>query len=304
MKSPTPLSRRRFLQTGAAATVGLAAGSALTPCEAGPVPGQRAAQPKPKDDPFGGFTVGIQSYSYRNFNVENALTRINELGLRHVELYRGHVPLNATDAQIKAVKNIMTKLNITPIAFGVERFTKDNAANRRIFEFGRNLGVRYLTADPDPDSFESLDKLVAEFNIGIAIHPHGPTGKTLHRWYSAEVILAAVKNHHRLIGTCLDTGHLIRSAQQPFARKLDSAAQIRAMGARNFGLHLKDHDNEKRTDVVFGKGVLDVVGVLRALREVKFTGYIAIEYEANPANPTPDIRACVDVFKDAVRKLA
>jgi sugar phosphate isomerase/epimerase len=76
------------------------------------------------------------------------------------------------------------------------------------------------------------------------------------------------------------------------------------MGARNFGLHLKDHDNDKRTDVVFGKGSLDVVSVLRALREVKFTGYIAIEYEASPNNPTPDIRACLDVFRDAVRKLA
>ena len=73
---------------------------------------------------------------------------------------------------------------------------------------------------------------------------------------------------------------------------------------RNFGLHLKDHDNKTRTDVVFGRGVLNVGAILRALREAKFGGYIAIEYEANPNNPTPDIRACLDVFRDAVRKLA
>ena len=65
------------------------------------------------------------------------------------------------------------------------------------------------------------------------------------------------------------------------------------MGARNFGLHLKDHDNDKRTDVVFGKGSLDVVSVLRALREVKFTGYIALEYEANPPIRWP---TCVPVW--------
>ena len=103
--------------------------------------------------------------------------------------------------------------------------------------------------------------------------------------------MAAVKPHHRLIGTCLDTGHLIRSAQAPFNRKLDPAQQIRHMGTRNFGLHLKDHNNAKRTDVVFGKGVLNVGQVVAALREVKFGGYIAIEYEANPNNPSPDIRA-------------
>jgi sugar phosphate isomerase/epimerase len=76
------------------------------------------------------------------------------------------------------------------------------------------------------------------------------------------------------------------------------------MGMRNFGLHLKDHDNQTDRDVPFGKGPLDVLACLRALRDVKFQGYISIEYEANPDNPIPDIRACLDVFRDSVRKLA
>ena len=59
----------------------------------------------------------------------------------------------------------------------------------------------------------------------------------------------------------------------------------------------------KRTDVVYGRGVLNVPEVLRALREVKFQGTISIEYEANPNNPSPDMQACIDVFKESVRKL-
>ena len=287
----SPLSRRAFLGSSAAALAALPAAA-------------EAGDPKPQD-PFGGFTVGLQSYSLRHFKqLDQVLQRIRDLGLRYVEFYREHVPVTSTDAQIKAIRNLCREYNVTPIAFGVERFTKDHAANRRLFEFARSLGVRYLTADPDPESFESLDKLVAEFNISIAIHPHGPINdKELHRWFSAQRILDAVKAHDRRIGTCLDTGHLIRSAIAPFNEKLDPPAQIRLMGARNFGLHLKDHDNEMRRDVVFGKGSLDVLGVLRALREVKFQGYIAIEYEANPENPIPDIRACLDVFRDCVRKL-
>jgi inosose dehydratase len=289
MQNPaTGLNRRQFLHAGAAATLGMAAGAAVA---------------KDEKDPFGGFNVGVQSYSFRNFKLEQAVAQTQKLGLRFIEFYRGHVPTTSTEAQIKAVKNLCRDNNITPIAFGVERFTKDAAANRRLFDFAKNLGIRYLSADPDPDSFDNLDKLVDEFKIPIAIHPHGPAGKQMHRWYSAERILAAVKNHHRLIGTCLDTGHLIRCAQPPFKEKLDPAAQVKAMGARNFGMHLKDHDNEKRTDVVFGRGVLDVLSVLNALREVKFSGYMSIEYEANPNNPAPDIQACLDVFKAAVRKL-
>jgi sugar phosphate isomerase/epimerase len=288
------LSRRDFLRSTAAAS---AAATLPALSEAG--------DPK-RQDPFGGFTVGLQSYTLRHFKqLDQVLQRIRDLGLRYAEFYREHVPITSTEAQIKAVRNLCREHNITPIAFGVERFTRDHDANRRIFEFARNLGVRYLSADPDPDSFDSLDKLVGEFNISIAIHPHGPVNaKELHRWYSAERILEAVRNHDRRIGTCLDTGHLIRSAQPPFNEKLDPAAQIRLMGARNFGLHLKDHDNQARRDVVYGKGNLDVLSVLRALREVKFQGYISIEYEANPENPMADLRACLDVFRDCVRKLA
>lgn len=287
------LTRRKFLQSTAAATAAAAALPAI------------GAAGDPKPDPFGGFRVGLQSYSLRHFKqLDQVLPRIRDLGLHYVEFYNAHVPLNSTEAQIKAVRNLCREHNVTPIAFGVERFTKDDAANRRIFQFARNLGISYLSADPDPESFESLDKLVAEFGIAIAIHPHGPiNAKELHRWCSAQRILDGVKNHDRRIGSCLDTGHLIRSARPPFGEKLDPPAQIRAMGNRNFGLHLKDHDNQTDRDVPFGKGPLDVLATLRALREVKFQGYISIEYEANPENPIPDIRACLDVFRDSVRKL-
>lgn len=252
---------------------------------------------------FAGFTVGIQSYTFRNFNLEQALKRTQELGLKFAEFYRGHIPTDTSGDKLKGIKKLISDYGITPIAFGVEAFSKNHEANKKLFNFAAELGVKYLSADPSPDSFDSLDKLVDEFKIGIAIHPHGPSGKGKHRWYSAEVILAAVKDHHPLIGTCLDTGHLIRMAQ--LNEPLDPVKQILTMGARNFGLHLKDHDNKRKTDVIYGDptGVLDVVGVLKALQEVKFGGYISIEYEANAANPSPDVAKCVSYLKTASEKL-
>lgn len=254
-------------------------------------------------DPFGGFTVGIQSYSFRNFDLEPALKRTQDLGLKFAEFYSKHVPLNSTPEKIAAIKKLCGEYGITPIAFGVQRFTKDHDANKKLFDFGASLGIKHFSADPDPDSFDSLDKLCEEFKISIAIHPHGPSGKGMHRWYSAEVILKAVKDHHKLIGTCLDTGHLIRAAQ--LGETLDPVQQVKTMGARNFGLHLKDHDNKRKTDVPYGDptGVLDVLGVLKALKEVKFGGYISIEYEANADEPSPDIKKCVAHFQEAVKKL-
>ncbi len=284
------LDRRRFFQLGAASTA-----LALTGF---PTPQTRADKPA---EPFGGFLLGIQSYTFRNFDLEQALKRTKQLGLHFAELYQKHAPLNSTPEQIQAILRLCKEYEVTPRTFGVQRFTKDHDANKKVFEFGKAMGLKAFSADPDPDSFVSLDKLCDQYGIAIAIHPHGPQGKGLHRWYSAEVILAAVKDHHPLIGSCLDTGHLIRAEQ--LGKKLDPAEEVRKMGNRNFGLHLKDHDNKRKTDVVFGKGVLDVPGVLKALREVKFKGLISIEYEANPSDPTADVKECVQVVAESAKKL-
>jgi len=291
------VSRRHFLQTGSVAALGLAASAFATDRD------------KDKNsDPYGGFKLGVQSYTFRHFNTEQALKRTKDLGLRYIEFYRDHANPNSTPEQVDALRRLCDSYGVTPIAFGVESFTKDHNHNRKLFEFGKRLGVKSLSADPQPDSFDSLDKLVDEYKIAIAIHPHGPSGKRLHRWYSAEVIMAAVKDHHPLIGTCLDTGHLIRAAI--LGQKLDPVQEILTMGPRNFGIHLKDNDNEaekrgsKDSNVVIGQGVLDVAAVLKALRQVKFQGALSIEYESKEDEPSPDVKACVEVFRREVKKLA
>jgi sugar phosphate isomerase/epimerase len=284
------MTRRGFLQAAAAAA---ALGSVAS------------AAAQDKNDPFGGFILGVQSYTFRSFDLEGMLKRTKELGLKYGEFYQKHCPLTANADQLKAFQKLCKDYDVTPISWGVQGFTKDHDANKRIFEFGKALGLRNFSADPNPDSFDSLDKLCEEYKIAIAIHPHGPGGGgKLHRWYSAAVIMKAVKDHHPLIGSCLDTGHLIRAEQ--LGEKLIPEQEVRTMGARNFGMHLKDHDNKRKTDVIYGKdgGVLNVVEVLKALREVKFKGTISIEYEANAQEPTKDVQACVEIFKESVKKLA
>src|SRR5262245_25569161 len=286
--TPRTIDRRSFL----AATAATAATAA----------GLRAHAPLRAD--LDGITLGVQSYTYRNFDLDAALKRMKELGLKHAEFYSAHIPPNSSPEKIKEVLKLCKEYEVTPVGFGVQRFTKDHDANKKLFDFGKALGVKYLSADPTMDAFASLDKLCDEYKIAIAIHPHGPTGKDQrHPWWSAEVIMKAVKDHNKLIGACLDTGHLIRMAQ--LGEKLDPAEQVKVMGDRNFAMHLKDHDNKKREDVVFGDptGVLDVAAVFKALKDVKFKGTVSIEYEANPKDPSADMKKCVAYVNETAKKL-
>lgn len=270
------MNRRNFLISSAS----LLAASALVEAKAVSIP------------------LGMQSYTFRNFNLDRTLQFLNKLGIHYAEFYSKHIPANTKPDALQAILKLCKEADVKPDAFGVQRFTKNHDDNKKLFDFGKALGVRVFSADPDPDSFDSLDKLCEEYQIAIAIHPHGPVGNNkMHRWFSADNIMNAVKDHNALIGSCLDTGHLIRSAQ--LGHQLDPVQEIRKMGARNFGIHLKDHDNKRKTDVICGQGVLDVKGIFQALRDVNYKYTVSIEYEAKPDNPYDDVAACIEVMKKA-----
>src|SRR5439155_19430656 len=163
-RSDNGISRRRFLQAGAATSLGLAGLPALLHAQSN------------KADPFSPFIMGAQSYCFRNFDRETALKRTQELGLHFIEFFQQHAPLTSSPEQIKAILALCGNYDIKPIAFGVQSFNSNHDANKKIFDFGKALGIKTFSADPSPDSFDSLDKLVDEYKISIAIHPHGPAG--------------------------------------------------------------------------------------------------------------------------------
>src|ERR1051326_7840672 len=113
------VNRREFLGTGSAAAMGLLGLSTLSNAE------------EKKMDPFGGFTLGIQSYTFREFDLEPTLKRIQEMGLHYVEFYDKHCPSDSSPAKINSVLKICKDYGVTPIAFGVTPFTKNHDNNKK-----------------------------------------------------------------------------------------------------------------------------------------------------------------------------
>jgi inosose dehydratase len=249
---------------------------------------------------YGGFPMGIQSYSLRAFGIdgpEGALAKIHELELHWVEFFRAHFPPTQDPAKIQEMKDKLAKYGLTISAHGVQGFNKDHDANEAFFKFAKAAGIRNISADPTPDAFDSLDKLVARYDIRIAIHNHGPGA----RYDKIDNLLDAVKGRDKRIGACADLGHYIRSAEDP-------VEVIQKIGDRLFGVHLKDFAEQKKQTkgVLLGKGHLDVVGVFKALKKVKFPadGALSLEYEENPNDPMGEIKECLAIAAEAAQKAA
>jgi inosose dehydratase len=237
--------------------------------------------------------LGIQIYSLRGYPVEEALRHAKDLGFKQVEFFSGMYPVNSDAGAIAAMRARLADLGLSISAHGVNGFGGDAEANRRVFAFAKAAGIRTLTADPSPDSFDSLEPLVKEFDIRIAIHNHGPR----HRYNKAIDVLRAIEGRDERIGACADLGHFIRSGENP-------VEVIRLLAGRLYGIHLKDFAEmqDKTRGVILGRGHLDVPAVFAALERARFPadGALSLEYEENPQNPLDDIRACVEVAREAL----
>ena len=266
-------NRREILAAGAAALWSLALGRGL-----------RAAE----DSGYGPFKMGIQSYSLWAFNTEEALAKTKELGLHYWESFNAHVKSDPTTASESMA--LAAKSGVKIIGYGVIHFSNDHDANRRLFDFGKAMGLGYFSADPAEDSFDSLDKCVEEYGIAVGIHNHGPG----HKYAMIDTIAKAIKDHHKLIGCCVDTGHFLRSKEDP-------VRAVEVFDKRVYGVHLKDV-KDATTFTILGKGDLRTADLLKALADRKYAYCLALEYEENEKQPMDDIRACLDAVRKALPK--
>ena len=285
----TSLLRRRFLALSTAAAAG------ATFFE---IPNILCAANLAADDPYGGWPIGVQSYSLRKFNTVEAIRHIQGMGVHYAEFYSKHLPIDASAEQLTETMKLLASADVTLNAHGVSSFGKDHEANRKVFAFAKRAGIKNITANPKPDAFDSLDKLVAEYDIRICIHNHGP-GALFDKIAS---VLDAVEGHDKRIGACVDTGHFIRSGEDP-------VEAVRNIKDRVFAVHMKDdtHKGDKGShNVVIGQANLDVTGIFKALHDIKFPadGSISLEYESNPDNPIEDMKQCLTVARESIAKAA
>lgn len=244
-------------------------------------------------DPYGGFRMGAQSYSFRAFSFPDAVKKLQELGLKHIELYPGHVSHEMhTPSQRAESKKILDDAGVSADSYGVVPFkAADERGARRVFDFAKEFGLRAISCDPAEDSFDMLDKLVAEYDIPVAIHNHGPH----HKWGKPEVILAAVKDHDKRIGLCADTGHFLRA-------DVDPVAAIKILKGRVYGFHIKDFVSEEK-EVIAGDGKLDIKALLIEARAQNFNGACSLEFELDEKDPVPGMAKGLENFKKAVAAL-
>lgn len=241
-----------------------------------------AALPAPAPVPAteGGLRLGIATYSTRMISLDETISAIKALRIKHAGVFRTHC--NWETVSIDEARAVGEKFRAAGIAItgsGVVNLPNDEAKCRQAFENVKAAGMATMICKPDPSVLPLIEKLVREYDQKLAIHNHGPEDKV---FPSPTEVWEAIKGLDARIGFCIDVGHAMRA-------KVDPAEAIRRHAARIYDVHLKDSlavpGALADIPTEIGTGTMNIRGILQALREIKYTGVVALEYEKGGGNP-------------------
>jgi sugar phosphate isomerase/epimerase len=272
-------SRRQFVQSGAIAA-GLAA-TGVVPALVGAAPA--AAEAIPASGKFSPLSLGLASYTFRNFTRAELIGFMKQLNVSDLNCKdaKDHLPMDpALEAQALAD---YAAAGIKLHAIGAVYFAKDDDDDiRSKFEYAKRAGIRVIVAgDPAPTTLPRIEKFVREYDIRIAIHNHGPEDKV---YPSPFDVLKVVKDMDPRIGCCIDVGHAARAGT-------NLVEAIHAAGPRLYDMHVKDLTSfaSKESQVPVGEGILPFREMFEALIKIGYTGFIDLEYEIHPDDPMPGV---------------
>ena len=231
----------------------------------------------------------MASYSFSRIPLDATIQGIRRVGVHCVSIKDAHLPLKSTADQRKAVVAKFRDAGITPLSCGVIGLKGGESELRNAFEYVRDAGIPTIVCAPTPEVLPALEPLVKEFDIKLAIHNHGPEDKS---FPSPLDVWEAVQKLDERIGLCIDVGHTARCGVEP-------VQAIRTCSARLYDVHLKDLSSReaKARAVEVGRGVLDIRGILQALRDVHFEGHVGLEHEKDMNDPLPGVAESIGYIR-------
>lgn len=279
----TMSTRRKFLQR--AGMLGLGA-------TGWPIIGKRPIEAGGGDDLPTGLKLGIAGYTFLHVPMEQAIVLMNRLAIDALSIKDFYLPLDNTVDKINEVVATFRSAGIHIYGAGVI-YMKSQQDVDRAFDYARKLGVELIIGAPNPELLPYMEGKVKEYGIRVAIHNHGPEDKL---YPSPADVWEHVKGLDQRIGLCLDIGHAARAGA-------DIVKAVKEYGSRIFDLHIKDLAviSKQARPIVLGRGVLDIPGLLRALKGIHYSGYCSIEHELEMNDPLLGISESAGFFRGVLK---
>jgi sugar phosphate isomerase/epimerase/type 1 glutamine amidotransferase len=253
-----------------------------------------------------GWRFGVEAYTFHRFTFFETIEKTAQLGLAYVgglsfQQVSDQIPKNLepglTDEELRQIRLKLDEHGVRLLTFYLQDIPGDEAGCRRVFEFGRKLGIETFLSEPALDALDTIERFADEYDIRVALHNHDAKASP-HYWHPAR-LLKVVQGRSPRLGACADLGYWMRAG-------IDPIEGIRLLGDRLITLQM--HDLHELTpdghDVPWGSGAGRSEAFFRELHRLGVRPVmIGLEYSHNFLESMPDVARCVDFFHDLTLQL-
>jgi sugar phosphate isomerase/epimerase len=275
-----------------------------------------------------GWRLGLQAFSFYRITYVETLDAMKELGIQYIEIipfqrFSNDQPFmtnfSMKPEQRQAVLDAAEKAGVTIVSYGVEEIPNNEATARKIFEFGKAMGLERIVSEPPADAYPLIDRLCEEYEIDVAVHNHPRPSE----YWNPETVLSRLEGRSNRIGVCADTSHWVRSGFDVVEKLKLLEGRIKCFHFGDVEGHARDEmlgkfaDPEQRDpsmiemvrgipNVVYGEGPSDMTAWLKEIYRQKITGLFCIEafFERDAEEAKKMIVPCMEFFDRVAKELA
>jgi sugar phosphate isomerase/epimerase len=249
-------------------------------------------------------TIGVQSYSFRDRSLEDAIAGMQKLGLTSCELWQGHLePRRVPREELRRwretvemdffhrVRDQLAKASINLSAYNISfRDDFSDAEIERGFEMAQALGAPSITSSSNVATVARIAPVATRQKMLVAVHNHSRIDPNE---FATVASLTGALAQSPIIAVNLDIGHFTAANE-------DAVAFLTAHHERITTLHLKDRKRDQGANLEFGAGDTPIVPVLKLLQEQGWPIPANIEYEYKGGDSVEEVGKCLAYCRRAL----
>jgi type 1 glutamine amidotransferase/sugar phosphate isomerase/epimerase len=254
-----------------------------------------------------GWRLGIEAYTFHKFTFYDAIDKTAQLGLHYIgglsfQKVSSDIPKNfdpqLTDEELRRIRFKLDAAGLRLMTYYIQDIPGDEAGCRKVFEFGRKLGIETFMSEPASAALDTIEKFCDAYGINLALHNHD--AKASPQYWNPEGILKVCQGRSSRIGAAADLGYWMRAGLDPIEgiRKLKD----RLITVQMHDLHALDAEGH---DVPWGSGVGRTEALLQEMRRLNLRPTLfGLEYSYNWLESMPEIARCIEFFNQVSLKSA
>ncbi|MBI5387401.1 MAG: ThuA domain-containing protein [Verrucomicrobia bacterium] len=254
-----------------------------------------------------GWRLGIEAYTFHKFTLFEAIEKTAQLGLPFMgglsfQKVSKDIPKNfepgLTDDELRQIRFKLDATGVRLLTYYIQDIPGDEAGCRKVFEFGRKIGIETFMSEPKPEALGTVEKFCDEYGINVALHNHDQKASPVY-WHP-DGILKACQGRSKRLGACADLGYWMRAG-------IDPIKAVNTLKDRLLTVQMHDlHDlSAAGHDVPWGTGAGKSEQFFREVHRLGLKPTMwGLEYSYNWLESMPEIAKCAEFFNKVSLELA